>query len=176
MSTNGDPGPDPGRLNTEVYNAAWEQTIEDVEAIEDELADEGWETLSIITGQTLPMAPRHGDTDRFGIVYVVPGDKAEPFEATVADKTFPQYDVFRQEVNGRLFVVTELLDPETKTAVLLAGSFWTHDAEHLIDTVEEKDEMYTYVQKLDETQLGSFQHDEPAKFFSKLDDQTDEPQ
>lgn len=170
MSMNGDLGPDRGELDTDVYNAAWEQTIDDMEALEEELAEEGWETLSIITGYTKPMAPRHGDTDRFGLVYVIPGDKAELFEAAIADGTFPRYDVFRQEVNARLFVVTELLDPETKTAVLLAGNFWVHDAQSLIDTAGTEDEMYTHVQKLDETQLGSFRHDKPEKFFPELDE------
>lgn len=170
MSTNGEPGPKAGDIDTEVYKAAWEQTIDDVEALEDELTEEGWETLSIIAGQTAPMGPNDGDTDRFGIVYVIPGDEAEPFQQAVADGTFPKYDVFRREVNAREFVVTELLDPETETAVLLAGNFWTYEAEGLINTAESRDEMYTHVQTLDGTQLGSFQHDEPAKFFPKLDE------
>ncbi|MFC7081917.1 DUF7529 family protein [Halorussus caseinilyticus] len=35
----------------------------------------------------------------------------------------------------------------------------------LVKTALEEDEMYTHVQKLDKTHLGSFRHDDVEKFF-----------
>jgi hypothetical protein len=156
-------------LETGPLNAAWNETLEDMWAMADELDAEGWDTLSVAADHTGPEGPEHGETDRFGLVYVIPGNEAESFEAT-ATGSFPRYDVFRQEVNGRVFVVTELLDPETETAILVAGNFWRHETDPLVAAVREAGEMYTHVQKLDGTQLGSFRHDEPAKFFPELDE------
>jgi hypothetical protein len=155
-------------LETDALSGAWNETLEDMWAMADELDAEGWETLSVVADHTGPEGPEHGDTDRFGLVYVIPGNEAESFEAAI-EGSFPRYDVFRQEVNGRVFMVTELLDPDTETAILIAGNFWSHETDPLVAAARDEGEMYTHVQKLDETQLGSFRHDKPEKFFPELD-------
>lgn len=159
--------------HADVHKNAWKQTLEDMTAIGEELESEGWETVTIAAGHTAPEHPDVGNTDRFGLSYVVPGNKAEAFTDAFEAGTFPQYKVYRQEVSGRVFMVTQLMDPDTKTAILIAGSFEIRHAPALVKTAIREEEMYTHVQKLDKTHLGSFRHDDYQRFFpnaEKYDD------
>jgi len=68
-----------------------------------------------------------------------------------------------------VFVVTVFLDPDSETAILIAGTYERHLSAELAQAASEADEMYTHVQTLDGTQLGSFRHDDPEKFFPGAD-------
>ena len=151
--------------NADVHKNAWQRTLDDMEALGEELEEDGWEVLTIASGHTAPTNPDAGETDRFGFVHVVPANKAEPFEEAVETGSFPKYRVFRNEMSGRVFMVTQLLDPDTETAILIAGNFPVRHAAGLVKTALTEDEIYTHVQKLDRTHLGSFRHDDVEKFF-----------
>ncbi|WP_134672445.1 DUF7529 family protein [Halorussus marinus] len=164
----GDEGPDYAEriaASADVHSNAWQQTVEDMNAIAEDLEDEGWDVLTIPAGHTAPTNPDAGATDRFGLVHVVPGNKADDIEETVETGAFPQYRVFRKEMQGRVFMVTQLLDPEAEQAILIAGNFELRHAPGLVKTALEEEEMYTHLQKLDKTHLASFRHDEVEHFF-----------
>ncbi|EMA55056.1 MULTISPECIES: DUF7529 family protein [Halococcus] len=167
---------DPDTDRTEAFDAdtaalkdAWAATREDMDALAAEYDEEGWNTLTISAGDTAPEPPDAGDEDRFGLAHVIPDNRAEAFTEAHAAGEFPRYDVFRNEAAGRVFVVTVLLDPASETAILLAGTFERHLSAELAQAASEADEMYTHVQTLDGTQLGSFRHDDPEKFFPGAD-------
>jgi hypothetical protein len=164
----GDEGPDYAEriaASADVHSNAWQQTVEDMDAIAEELEDEGWDVLTVAAGHTAPTNPDAGATDRFGLVHVVPGNKADDIEETVETGSFPQYRVFRKEMQGRVFMVTQLLDPESEQAILIAGNFELRHAPGLVKSALEEEEMYTHLQKLDKTHLASFRHDEVENFF-----------
>ncbi|USZ66790.1 hypothetical protein NGM10_08595 [Halorussus salilacus] len=148
-----------------VHKNAWQRTLDDMKAMADDLADEGWDVVTIGAGHTAPTNPDVGDSDRFGLVYVVPGNEAEEFERAFERGEFPKYRVFRNEMQGRVFIVTQLLDPESEQAILIAGNFEVRHAAGLVKNAIKEDEMYTHVQKLDKTHLGSFRHEDVEKFF-----------
>ncbi|MFC7045335.1 hypothetical protein ACFQH6_07875 [Halobacteriaceae archaeon GCM10025711] len=79
--------------------------------------------------------------------------------------TYPEYQVYRQEVDGRLFLLTELQDPDAETAIVVASNFELLYAGGLVEAAEAEGAMYTHVQTLDKTYLGSFRHDDWEKFF-----------
>jgi hypothetical protein len=151
--------------SAEVHKGAWQRTIEDMRAMEEDLEAEGWSVVAIGAGHTAPTNPDSGETDRWGFVHVVPGNKAEEFADAVETGRFPQYRVFRNEMQGRIFMLTQLLDPDSETAILIAGNFEVRHAPGLVKTALKEDEMYTHVQTLDGTHLGSFRHDDLTKFF-----------
>lgn len=144
---------------------AWKQTLDDMQAIAEELEADGWETTTIASGHTAPEPPDAGTTDRFGLVHVIPGNLEQEFADAFENGTFPQYKVYRNQVEGREFTVTQLMDPETKTAILIAGTFELRHASGLVKAAEREGEMYTHVQKLDKTHLGSFRHEDIELFF-----------
>jgi len=151
--------------HAEVNKSAWSMTLEEMQAMAEGREDDGWRTVSIGAGHTAPESPRMGDDDRYGLTYVIPGNLAPPFREAYERGDFPLYDVFRGETETRTFLVTELLDHDSKTAIYLAGNFRHHDALELAETVVETGTMYTHVTKLDGTLLGSFEHEGYEKFF-----------
>lgn len=150
---------------TAVHSSAWEATIEDMHATADDLEENGWEVVTLIAGDTAPESPTAGDTDRFGLSYVVPDNQADPFREAFEVGEFPRYEVYRAERAGRVFLVTALFDPGSEMAILLAGTYERRNADGCVRAAVESDEMYTHVQLLDETHLGTFRHENYEMFF-----------
>lgn len=171
MPRTGDDVEDAERIaaNADRNREAWQRTLADMEALANEREDEGWDAVAVAAGHTAPKSRDGGGTGEYGLVHVVPGNRADAIRAACERGTFPRYEVYRGATESRVFLVTELLDPDTETALLLAGNYRRHVARGLVRTVEETGTMYTHVQKLDGTRLGSFEHDDPAKFFPAAD-------
>ncbi|MFB6243063.1 MAG: hypothetical protein ABEH80_03105 [Halobaculum sp.] len=91
------------------HRDAWQRTLNDAETLAEQREEDGWETLVIPAGDTAPEPPEAGDSDRYGLVHVIPSNFADDFEA-LSDEQFSAYDVYRAESDGRVFVVTELLE------------------------------------------------------------------
>ncbi|GAA0223664.1 hypothetical protein ACFFQF_09060 [Haladaptatus pallidirubidus] len=151
--------------NADVEKGAWQRTLDDMEAMADELEEEGWNVIDIPASHTAPENPDAGQTDRFGFVYVIPDNYADEFSEAVEAGAFPSYRVFRQEMSSRVFMLTQYLDPDTETAILIAGSYEMMHAPALVKAAMREDEMFSHVQTIDGTVLGSFHHDDYTKFF-----------
>lgn len=151
--------------NADVLKSAWQETLEDMEALAEELEEEGWDVCTVGSGQTAPEIPDAGETDRWGLVHVIPDNFADEFESAFAAGDFPVYDVFRNEMEGQVFFVTLLRDPDSRTAILVAGNYRLFDASGLVRVAKREGRTFTHVQTLDGTVLGTFRHDDPAKFF-----------
>ena len=144
---------------------AWRRTLQEMESIAAELDEEGWETVAIPVGHAAPEPPEAGEEGRFGFVHVIPGNYESAFREAFDAGGFERYDVFRQEIGGKVFFLLQLLDAPSGTAILLAAQYDTQHSEPLESAAEEEGVVYSHVQKLDATHLGSFRHDEPGKFF-----------
>jgi hypothetical protein len=155
--------------SAEVTRSAWGDTLDEMEAMAEELEAEGWETLTIAAGHTAPENPDSGEGDRFGLTHVVPDNKAEPFEELFEPGAFTRYGVYRNDVEGREFVLTVLYDDDREAAILVAGSYELRHAIGCVAAAKEAGEMYTHVQTLDKTHLGSFEHDDYELFFPHAD-------
>lgn len=156
-----------GAAGAAVHSSAWEATIEDMLAMAEEMEANGWDTVTVTAGDTAAEAPSDGDSDRFGLSHVIPDNEADAFREAFADRQFPRYEVYRAERGGRSFVLTVLLDPESATAVLLAGTYELRTAGGCIRAAVEADAMFTHVGLLDGTHLGSVRHENYEKFFSE---------
>lgn len=153
--------------SSDAHKSAWERTLEDMERMAEEREMEGYDAVTVTGHHTAPEAL--GDDsdpdDDFGLVYVIPKNEAETFYETVEAGEFPDYTVYRNVVDNRVFMVTELVDEDNELVVFVAGNFWRHEAEQLRNTVRDREEMYTHLQKLDGTQVGTFHHAEYEPFF-----------
>lgn len=142
----------------------WERTLDQLDSMAEELREEGLAVVAIRAGHVAPEAPESGDTDRFGYVFTIPGDGAVTFEETFQAASLTEYQVFRRTVDGTLFLIVSLIDPG-ETAILLAGGVDLARDEGMIEAARERGEMYTHVQLLDWTHLGSVRHDDPEPFL-----------
>jgi hypothetical protein len=144
---------------------AWRETLDDMDALAADRAADGWTVVTVVSGHTEPQSREVGETDRYGLVHIVSGDEAESFAAAHGRGGYPRYDVYRGTTDTRIFLVTECLDPGSRTAIFVAGNFRRRDAQGLVRTIDRTGRMYTHVRKLDGTHLGSFEHANPEKFF-----------
>ncbi len=151
--------------NADAEKDAWGMTLQDMNAMADELESDGWNVVTVPASQTAPENKDAGNTNRFGFVYVVPDNYTDDFDEAFEAGTFPKYQVFRKEVSSRVFMLTQFLDPDTDTAILIAGTYEMMYAPGLVKNSMEEDELFTYVQTLDGTVHGSFRHDDYSKFF-----------
>jgi len=171
-------GPEPDdaeriAAHADIHRSAWERTLAQLTDRADELREAGWTVVATAAGHTAPEHPDVGDSDRFGLVYVVPDSDADAFAAAFAAGDYPEYQVYHRSVEGRVFLLTELRDPAGKRAILVAGNFELRHAPPLVKTAGREGEMYTHVQRLDGTYLGSFRHDDWEKFFPNAERITD---
>ena len=164
-------GPDEERLaaNAEREKDAWARTLADMKTRAEAYEEEDWETIAVPAGHTAAAHPEAGSSDRFGFVHTLPGNYAATIREAIGEKDFPEYDVFRASTDGRVFLVTELLDPNSRTAILLAGSYELRTAEPLVAAAEEAGVCHTHLRTLDGTHLGSFEHDDYEKFVPRID-------
>ena len=177
MPITGDDVDDEERLaaHAEPTKEAWKQTLADMRALAADREDEGWEVVTVGAAHTEPVSRDGGETDRYGLVYVVPDNYAEAVTDALEQGAFPRYEVYRASTGTRTFLVTELLDPDAGTAVLLAGNFERHRARGLVATTHRTGRLFTHLQTLDGTHLGAFEHEDPAKFFAEEDVRSHRP-
>lgn len=150
-------------VHVAALKTAWQRTLEDMEAMAAAREDEGWDVVSIMAGDTAPTNPDVGD-DRFGLVFVIPNDRAGAFEAAFDRGSFPTYEVYRNTVEGNVFLVVEYRDPAEELSIFVAGQYELRHAGGMARAAKREDEMYTYVQTLDGTVLGSFRHEAYGNF------------
>ncbi|WP_338730194.1 hypothetical protein [Haladaptatus sp. DJG-WS-42] len=151
--------------DADVLKNGWTATIDEMKAMAAEYEEQGWNAYYVAAGHTATEPPDAGPKGRFGLVHVIPGNYADDFVAAFEAGEFPTYDVFRNEMDGHVFFVTKLLDEPSKNAIFIAGQYELWNAGNLVSHAMDEGEIYTHVQKLDGTVLGSFKHDDPAKFF-----------
>lgn len=156
--------------DVDVKKNAWSNTIEEMKAMAAELEEQGWDAFYVAAGHTAPEFSKVGDTDRFGLVHVIPDNYVDVFTEAFEAGGYPEYDVFRQETAGKLFGVTVLRDPASETAILIGWSLMLHEAPQMISESKQEGKTYTHVQTLDKTHLGSFEHEAPEKFFPNFEE------
>lgn len=155
--------------NADAIKAAWKATLEDMEAMADQRRDEGWEVGAFMALDTAPTNPDAGKRDNFGLEFVLANNDGEEFEELFEGKTFPQYEVYRGSDTGRAYVVVEYIDPETRTAIFIAGEYELRHAPGMVKAARREGEMYTFVQLIDRSVVGAFEHDGVEKFVPEID-------
>lgn len=136
-------------------------TNEDMEAIAAERREEDWAVVSMPAVHTSPVSKDMGeDPERFGLVHILPDNYADEFAAAYEQGSFPEYLAYRNEIENSAFLVTELIDPDSETIILLASRYDLRHAESMVRSAIDEGELYTHVRTLDGTHLGSFRHEE----------------
>lgn len=156
--------------NSEAAKNAWQATLQDMEGMASELEEEGWTTTVLAADNTAPTISEAGDSDLYGLVSVIPDNFADEFTEAFEQgheegSGFEKYEVYRSETEGWAFQVTVFYDELTANAILLAANYQLMHAEGLMRAAMERGEMYTHIQTLDGTILGSFRHEAWENFF-----------
>lgn len=143
----------------------WEQMIADMNTMVANREERGYETVTLPASDTTPKPPSSGDSDRWGLSYVLASNFAERFTSGLPDTTFDETGAYWADADGNRYVVTECLDHDASLALFVAGAFQLQFAAPLVETAVDREKMYTHLRKLDGTHLGSIEHDDAEMFF-----------
>lgn len=162
--------------NAPQLKRAWRDTLEDMEAIAEEHRENGLEVLDIAAVDAGPIGRDSSDDEgEFGMEFVIADNDAEEFADAFEAGDYTQYDIYRGEVEGRAFIVEELVDPDAERVILLAGAYPLKDIAMCAYAAREEGEMYTFVRTLDGTRYGAFHHDGYEKFFPRAEELPEDP-
>lgn len=144
----------------------WEGVVEDMEATAAEYREEGWETLELHPGDVtaLPAVEERVD-GRFGLDVLVPGDEYEALSELVAGATFDEYDVFRAQENGVVFLVVATKSTATNQVVLLPAYYGIEDGQLMLKRARDEGEMQTHVRPLSGDDRVTLKQAEPETLF-----------
>lgn len=143
----------------------WEATLESANELASTLRTRGYHVQVIRAGHVTPEPPSYGDSDRFGLVYLVGDSNTDPLQTIVDKADFTEYKVFNRQVGEELYLLTQIIDTDNQLAVLLVGTVNLTRAEPLMTAVQNRGELYSYIQLVDGTVVSRFQHGNPTTFF-----------
>lgn len=174
MTRIGANGSEPGEAErlaeaSEQAKSGWGQTLEDMRAMARNREESGYETVTFQAGHTAPKGPEQGDTDRWGLFYIIPGEEAQSFQTTLEQAEFDETAVYQSSIGRNTFLVTEVIDHDQALDLMIAGSYRRDAAAPLVRAAIDQGRMYSHVRKLDGTHLGSIEHDDPDAFFPDPD-------
>lgn len=150
---------------SESMKSGWEQAVQDMRAMAADREEKGFNTVTIAAGDTSPVSPQMGDSDEFGLSYIIPGNKVEKFENSYLGSDFTETGVYQLSTEGHVYIVTECIDLEAQEIVFIAGAYQMQHAAGLVRAATDRGEMYTRVKTLDHTEIGVFEHDDVSAFF-----------
>lgn len=147
--------------------SAWSRTLREANEMAEDLRADDWEVVTVRAGHVAPVAPDHGETDRFGLVYVAPDGVAESLPAAVDGAEFDRSTAFRRRVGTDLFLLTRVEATDARVAVLLVGAvdLSRPEASDLASVARDRGHLRSHVELLDGTHLATFRHDHPADFL-----------
>lgn len=148
-----------------VAREGWKRTLEDAEAMMDDRQEAGYETLFVPGANTAASAPDTGETDEWGLSYIVGSDKAEAFREFYEGTEFDETAVYQATQTGYGFLVTELIDHDTDRVLFVAGSYQLRFAGSLVRTATDRGRMQTHLRTIDGTTLAVIEHDDVEAFF-----------
>jgi hypothetical protein len=145
--------------------SGWEQTLADLDAMVADREEAGYEVVKIVAGDTAPKNPDSGDSEEWGLAYVIPGNHVDDFEEIYEQAAFEETAVYQASSGPFQFIVTEVVDHDNELVLFIAGSYELRFAPELVRTAMDRGRMYSHVKTLDGTHLGTIKHDDPGAFF-----------
>lgn len=152
----------------------WDDTIADMEATAEEFREAGWETVELHPGAVTPLPA--GETEdgyadeRTGLDVLVPGDEFSAVKEAVGGidgeegdaASYDEYEAFRAEQDGVVFLVVAMKASATETTVLIPLYYSVQDASETVRRVREREEMRLFVRPLDDSERVVFSQQSPA--------------
>lgn len=147
------------RKRSKAVKEAWSRTNEEMEAIAEQRREDGWNVVSLPAAHTSPVSKSQGKDDRFGLVHVIPNNHVESFSEAFEQGEFPKYEAYRNEIDGFVYLVTELIDPESETIILVASQYDLQLTRGMVTTARNEGALYSHFKTIDGTVLGSVRHE-----------------
>ncbi|MBP1922715.1 hypothetical protein J2751_001729 [Halorubrum alkaliphilum] len=144
----------------EGHTEAWKRTLEEAQMLADDRREDGWEATYVMAAHTDTVSTDMNDHDRFGLMHVLPNNFADRFTEAYDSDAFSEYLVYGTSVDGVMFVVIELIDPEGHRAILVPCSYDMTMAQGMSESAAEAGVLPSYFKTIDGEILARFDHEE----------------
>ncbi|WP_232703259.1 DUF7529 family protein [Halobacterium wangiae] len=155
---------------SESVKSSWERTVHDMKAMAADREEKGFSTFTAAAGDTAPVSPQMGESDEFGLTFIISGSEVPDFEDSYIGNDFTETGVYQSNLEGHVYIVTEYIDMEAKEIIFLAGAYQMRNAPGLVRAAIDRGEMYSRVKTIDHTEVGTFKHDDVSAFFPNPDE------
>lgn len=143
-----------------VHADAWQQTLDEMDALAADRREDGWEVVTMMAAHTDTVSKDMREHDRFGLMHIVPDSHAEEFQETYDEDAFDEYLAYGTEVEQFMYLVTELVDAENERSIMVASQYDTTFAPGMVQNAREEGALYTYLKRIDQTVLAKVEHEE----------------
>lgn len=144
----------------EFHIEMWEHTLEEAQRIRDERREDGWEAEFVMAAHTDTVTRDMKDHDRFGLMHIIPANYQDAFTGMYDEEAFTEYLAYGNAVNGIMYVVIDLIDPERERSLLIPCEYDMTMADGMVSNAMEEGALYSYFKKIDGTILGRFRYEE----------------
>ncbi|MES3160914.1 MAG: hypothetical protein PPP55_05005 [Halorubrum sp.] len=144
----------------EEHTKAWERALEEAQMLVDDREADGWEATYVMSAHTDTVSKDMKDHDRFGLMHVLPNNFADRFTEAYDPDAFTEYLVYGTSVNGVMFVIIELIDPDGERAIVVPCSYDMTMGQGMSESAAEAGVLPSYFKTIDGEILARFDHDE----------------
>jgi len=142
-----------------VHAEAWQQTLDEMDALAADRRADGWEVLTVMAAHTDTVSRDMREHDRFGLSHIVPDSDADAFAELYDEDAFDEYLAYGTEVEQYMYLVTELVDAERERSIMIASQYDTTFAPGMVENAREEGVLHTYVKRIDGTILATVDHE-----------------
>lgn len=144
----------------------WESILDEVEELTDEYENSGWETLVLHPGDVTPTASNIAD-GKTGFRLVVPESELDALAEIIDEdnSAFTEFEVFRSPADELMVFVVILKSPERERAVFFPVYYDPKMDREFVESVRNRDVIYTAVSDLGQSRRVLLSHDNPTLFL-----------
>lgn len=144
----------------EFHTEMWGHVLEEAKRLRDERRADGWEAEFVMAAHTDTVSKDMKDHDRFGLMHIIPRNYADTFVEMYDEEAFTEYFAYGNAVEGVMYVVIDLIDPERERSILVPCEYDMTIADGLVTSAIEEGALYSYFKRIDGTILGTFRYEE----------------
>ena len=144
----------------ESTSPVWDRLTEERDATAAELESDGWEVLTLTTGDVTPRPARESDVGKtfIGLNVLVPGNEFRELEPFVDDTAFDSYEVYKSNAGDTMLLLIVMKATTEKRAVCFPAYYDISQASYMISEAEAAGEMETIVRPLSDDRRVVFSH------------------
>lgn len=153
----------------EHHSEMWSTVLEEAQTVADERREDGWEADVVLTAHTDTVSKDMREHDRFGLMHVVPDNYADTFTETYDEDEFTEFLAYGTSVQGVMYVIIDLIDPERERSLLVPCEYDMTVADGMVNSALDEEALYSYFRTIDGTILGTFRYEEYSPLITQPD-------
>lgn len=140
----------------------WDTLVADLQALTAEYEDDGWRTIAIYSGHSVPIHGAQSDKPN-GISVTIPDNKFDELDVAINrdGATFDGCEVFKTQQGTFVFLGIVMRDRHERLALIIPAYYTVDNGRSMIEQALEEGEIHVHLRRLaDERVVLSFDNPE----------------